>query len=119
MDNYNRSQFSFGDALGSGRSGTVWKAKLHGQTGALKIVDLYKSDERLGEIVNEINIYLGFLVDVQGKYVPKLLRFGVLHEAFVFIFTSLAGRSFAEMDRATRKEKELAVEGLQAIHARG
>jgi serine/threonine protein kinase len=105
--------------LGSGRSGTVWKSKLHGRTGALKIVDLYGSDELLGEIVNEINIYVGPLVDIQGKYVPKLLRFGVLHEAFVFIFTSLAGRSFAELEHVTSKEKELALEGLQAIHTRG
>ncbi|CAG8530112.1 15261_t:CDS:2 [Acaulospora morrowiae] len=115
MKNYKRNQFSFGDVLGSGRSGTVFTAKLFGKTGALKIVDLYKNESLLKEMLNEIEIYRGPLKEIQGIYIPKLLKFGVLHEAFVFIFTS-----FAELgNKLTKKEKQLAIEGLQAIHIRG
>jgi hypothetical protein len=119
MKNYERSQFSFGDVLGNGRSGVVFAVKLCGEVGALKMVELYKNEYLLKEILNEINIYLGPLMDIQDIYIPKLLKFGILHEAFVFALTSLSGKSFAELDDITEREKQLAIEGLQAIHARG
>ncbi|RHZ44399.1 hypothetical protein Glove_734g13 [Diversispora epigaea] len=54
------------------------------------------------------------------KKAMKLLKFGVLHEAFVFIFTSFAGKSFVKLgNKLTKEEKQLAIEGLQAIHIRG
>ncbi|CAG8550992.1 3861_t:CDS:2 [Ambispora gerdemannii] len=84
------------------------------------MVDLYKNEYLITEMLNEIKIYLRPLMDIQEIYIPKLLKFGVLHEAFVFIFMSLAGRSFAELENnITKEEKQLAIEGLQAIHARG
>ncbi|CAG8528756.1 13258_t:CDS:2 [Ambispora gerdemannii] len=89
MKNYKRSQFSFGDVLGNGRSGVIFMTKLHEQVG----------DSR--------------------QYIPKLLKYGVLHEAFVFIFTSFAGESFANNRSITEKEKQLAINGLLAIHAKG
>ncbi|RGB36225.1 hypothetical protein C1646_814152 [Rhizophagus diaphanus] len=53
-------------------------------------------------------------------YVPKLLKYGVLHEAFVFMLTSFAGESFAsKRNTVTKEEKRLAIEGLQEIHALG
>ncbi|CAG8791690.1 853_t:CDS:1, partial [Dentiscutata erythropus] len=120
MKNYDRNQFSFGDMLGNGRSGAVFTAKLCGKTGALKIADLYKNENLLKEMLNEIKIYHGPLKEIQGIYIPKLLKFGVLHEAFVFIFTSFAGESFAELgNKLTKEEKQLAIEGLRAIHIRG
>jgi hypothetical protein len=119
MKNYERSQFSFGDVLGSGRSGVVFAAELYGKVGALKMVDLYKNEYLLQEILNEIKIYLGPLMDIQCIYIPELLEFGILQEAFVFILTSLSGKSFARLDDVTEREKTLAIEGLQAIHARG
>ncbi|CAB4441565.1 unnamed protein product [Rhizophagus irregularis] len=119
MKNYERSQFSFGDVLGSGRSGVVFVAELYGKVGALKMVDLYKNEYLLQEILNEIKIYLGPLMDIQCIYIPELLEFGILQEAFVFILTSLSGKSFARLDDVTEREKTLAIEGLQAIHARG
>ncbi|RGB29594.1 hypothetical protein C1646_745266 [Rhizophagus diaphanus] len=87
MKNYERSQFSFGDVLGNGRSGAVFAAELCGKEGALKIADLYKNEYLLQEILNEIKIYLGPLMDIQYD--------------------------------VTEREKKLAIEGLQAIHARG
>ena len=119
MKNYERSQFSFGDVLGNGRSGVVFAVKLCGEVGALKMVELYKNEYLLKEILNEIKIYLGPLMDIQGIYTPKLLKFGILYEVFVFALTSLSGKSFAELDDITEREKQLAIEGLQAIHARG
>ncbi|PKK55453.1 hypothetical protein RhiirC2_419798 [Rhizophagus irregularis] len=119
MENYKRNQFSFGDVLGNGRSGVIFTAKFHEKIGALKMTDLYKNEYLLQEILNELKIYLGPLKKIQGIYVPKLLKFGVLHEAFVFILTSLAGESFANVSNVTEEEKQLAINGLLAIHARG
>ncbi|GBB95794.1 hypothetical protein RclHR1_26110001 [Rhizophagus clarus] len=119
MKNYDYNQFSFGDMLGNGRTGAVFAAKLCGKTGALKMTDLYKNEYLLQETLNEIKMYLGPLRDIQYMYTPKLLKFGVLHEAFIFILTSLCGKSFAKLDDVTEREKHLAIEGLQAIHARG
>ncbi|CAG8729669.1 3415_t:CDS:2, partial [Ambispora leptoticha] len=120
MRNYNRSRFLLGSVLGHGRSGVVLTAKLCGKTGALKLADLYKNKELLEEMLNEIRIYVGPLIDIQGVHIPKLLRFGILHEAFVFILMTSAGISFAKLGNdVMKKEKLLAVEGLQAIHKRG
>ncbi|CAG8598897.1 37501_t:CDS:2 [Gigaspora margarita] len=102
MKNYKRNQFSFGDVLGNGRFGIIFMAKLHEQ-----------------EILNEIRMYLGPLKKIQGIYTPKLLKYGVLHEAFAFLLTSFAGKSFADIKNITEKEKQLAIDGLLAIHAKG
>ncbi|CAG8579181.1 4296_t:CDS:2, partial [Funneliformis caledonium] len=58
-------------------------------------------------------------VSIEAKLCGKLLTFGILNEVFVFILTSLSGKSFAELDDVTEREKQLAIEGLQAMHARG
>ncbi|CAG8852135.1 21602_t:CDS:1, partial [Gigaspora margarita] len=119
MKNYKRNQFSFGDVLGNGRSGIIFMAKLHEQVGVLKMVDLYKKEYLLQEILNEIKMYLGPLKEIQGIYIPKLLKYGVLHEAFAFLLTSFAGESFADIRNITEKEKQLAIDGLLAIHTKG
>ncbi|PKY55330.1 hypothetical protein RhiirA4_427430 [Rhizophagus irregularis] len=120
MKNYDCERFYFGETLGFGRSGTVVKAKLCGKSGALKIVDLYNDDVKLKEMLNEIKIYRIIFKKIQGIYVPKLLKFGVLHEAFVFMLTSFAGESFAsKRNSITKEEKLLAIKGLQKIHALG
>src|SRR5437016_4429143 len=95
-------------------------AKFYEKIGVLKMVCLYKNEHLVTEMLNEIKIYLGSLIDIQEIFIPKLLKYGVLHEAFVFIFTSFAGKSFADLENdVTKEEKELAILGLQAIHARG
>ncbi|CAB4412613.1 unnamed protein product [Rhizophagus irregularis] len=120
MKNYDRKQFIFGHMLGHGRTGNIFKITLGKKTGALKMVALYKDENKLEELFNEIKIYIGPLKEFQGIYIPKLLKFGVLHEAFVFILTSLAEETFATMeDNITRKEKQLAIEGLQKLHLKG
>src|SRR6266496_3013087 len=86
MKNYERSRFSFGDVLGSGRS-----------VSCFCMVELYKNEYLLPEILNEIKIYLGPPMDIQYVYTSKLLKFGILHEAFVFTLTSLSGKSFPEL----------------------
>ena len=119
MKNY-RNRFHFGNVLGSGRSGNVFTTTLCGKTGALKMVDLYKNEDRLNELLNEIEIYIGPLKEIQEIYVSRLLNFGILHEAFVFILTSLAGESFAKIgNNVTREEKQLAVNGLRELHSKG
>ncbi|CAG8624907.1 6546_t:CDS:2 [Acaulospora morrowiae] len=119
MENYKRSQFSFGDVWGNGRSGVIFMTKLHEQVGALKMVDLYKKEYLLQEILNELKMYLGPLKEIQGICIPKLLKYGVLHEAFAFILTSFAGESFANKRNITEKEKQLAIDGLREIHDKG
>jgi len=73
-------------------------------------------------MLNEIKIYHIIFKKIQGIYVPKLLKSGVLHEAFVFMLTSFAGESFASKSKrnpVTKEEKRLAIKGLQEIHALG
>ncbi|RIB22410.1 hypothetical protein C2G38_2174050 [Gigaspora rosea] len=118
MKNYKHNQFSFGDVLGNGRSGIIFIAKFHEQVGALKMVDLYKKEYLLREILNEIKMYLGPFKEIQEIYIPKLLKYGVLHEVFAFLLTSFAGESFADIRNITEKEKQLAIDGLLAIHAK-
>ncbi|CAG8585664.1 4652_t:CDS:2, partial [Funneliformis mosseae] len=98
----------------NGRSGVIFEAKICGKVGVLKMADLYKNEYLLQEILNKIKFYLGLLMDIP----PKLLKYGILNEVFVFILTLLSGKSFAELDDVTEREKQLAIEGLQAIHAR-
>ena len=120
MKNYDCGLFCFGKTLGFGRSGRVIEARLFRNSGALKMVDLYKNMVKLEEMLNEIKTYDVILKKIQGIYIPKLIKFGVLHEAFVFILTSLAGESFASKKRdITEVEKQSAVNGLLAIHALG
>ncbi|CAG8474622.1 3967_t:CDS:2 [Paraglomus brasilianum] len=120
MKNYDHNQFTFGHMLGYGRTGSVFETTLGRKTGALKMVALYKDQNKLEELLNEIKIYIGPLKEIQGIYIPRLLKFGVLHEAFVFILTSLAEEAFAIMgDNITRKEKQLAIKGLQKLHSKG
>lgn len=120
MKNYDRNQFIFGHMLGYGRTGNIFETTIGRKTGALKMVALYKDENKLEELLNEIKIYIGPLQEIQGVYIPRLLKFGVLHEAFVFILTSLAEVTFATMgDNITRKEKQLAIEGLQKLHSKG
>jgi serine/threonine protein kinase len=78
-----------------------------------------KDNIKLEEMLNEIKIYDVIIKPIQGTYIPKLLKFGVLHEAFVFMRTSFAGESFVSIGDITEVEKQLAVNGLLAIHALG
>ncbi|CAG8799988.1 27466_t:CDS:2, partial [Dentiscutata erythropus] len=122
MKNYKRNQISFGNLLGVGRSGSIFESKFYRyeEIGALKMVDLYKNEYLVTELLNEIKIYLGPLMDIQEIFIPKLLKYEVLHEAFVFLFVSFAGKSVAELENeVTLKEKELAILSLQMIHERG
>jgi hypothetical protein len=120
MKNYDRNRFSFGHMLGYGRTGSIFETTLGRKTGALKMVGLYKDENKLEELLNEIKMYIGPLKEIQGIYIPRLLKFGVLCEAFVFNFTSLAGETFARMgDNITRKEKQLAIKGLRELHSKG
>ena len=45
------------------------------------------------------------------------MKFGVLHEVFVFMLTSFAEESFVSKRDITEVKKQLAVNGLLAIHA--
>ncbi|RIA86072.1 hypothetical protein C1645_741114 [Glomus cerebriforme] len=119
MKNYDYELFHFGETLGFGRSGKVIKARLFKKSGALKMVDLYKDNVKLEEMLNEIKIYDVILKIIQGIYIPKLLKFGVLHEAFIFMMTSFAGESFASKRDITEVEKQSAISSLLAIHALG
>ncbi|CAG8694787.1 8764_t:CDS:2, partial [Funneliformis caledonium] len=67
------------------------------------MADLYKNEYLLQEILNKIKFYLGLLMDIP----PKLLKYGILNEVFVFILTLLSGKSFAELDDVTEREKQL------------
>ncbi|CAI2170735.1 17180_t:CDS:2 [Funneliformis geosporum] len=49
----------------------------------------------------------------------KASKFGVLHEAFIFILTLLARESFANVSNITKEKKQLAINSLLVIHARG
>ncbi|CAG8483756.1 3455_t:CDS:2 [Funneliformis mosseae] len=122
LDPYAKSNLSMSEDNDNGYSqtGSIFETILDRKTGALKMVALYKGENKLEELLNEIKIYIGPLKDIQGIYIPRLLKFGVLYETFVFVLTSLAEETFANMgDNITRKEKQLAIKGLQELHSKG
>ncbi|PKC09114.1 hypothetical protein RhiirA5_375722 [Rhizophagus irregularis] len=83
------------------------------------MVALYKDEKKLKELLNEIKIYIRPLKEIQGIYIPRLLKFGVLYEAFIFILISLAKKTFANIkDNITKEEKQLAIKGLQKLHSK-
>ncbi|CAI2175646.1 1063_t:CDS:2 [Funneliformis geosporum] len=102
---------------GNGRSGVIFEAKLCGKVGTLQ--NLYKNEYLLQEFQMKSRFTSSPLMDIQYIHTPKFLKFGILHEAFVFILISHSGKSFADLDDITERENLLAIEGLQAIHARG
>ncbi|CAJ0754265.1 16048_t:CDS:2 [Entrophospora sp. SA101] len=94
QQNFSFADFKFKSILGGGRSGKTLLCKFHGDTIALKSVDLSKAPPYvLEEMQKEVEIYKD-LADIQGKYIPKL-------------------------HIITKRQKSRAIKGLEMIHKHG
>ncbi|CAG8532667.1 8235_t:CDS:2 [Diversispora eburnea] len=115
-------QLTFGDfkflsILGTGGCGSTKLAEFRGTLIALKSIDLYKQSNLLGEMKNEVEIYK-ILIDIQGKYIPRLVCYGYYSGFSYVIGTTLAGSSL-EGKHITTQQKDMAIDGLNAIHEHG
>ncbi|KAH7885486.1 hypothetical protein F5I97DRAFT_1885976, partial [Phlebopus sp. FC_14] len=91
LEFFNWESFKVLDVLGSGRSGTVFKANLHGETVALKICDLWQHPEYKKELLHEVEVYHA-LEDLQGDCIPRLKGAGYTAGGLFAIATDIVGR---------------------------
>ncbi|CAH1758051.1 1184_t:CDS:1, partial [Entrophospora sp. SA101] len=85
QQNFSFADFKFKSILGGGRSGKTLLCKFHGDTIALKSVDLSKAPPYvLEEMQKEVEIYKD-LADIQGKYIPKLVCYGYYGGGMSFV----------------------------------
>ncbi|CAG8537982.1 7413_t:CDS:2 [Funneliformis caledonium] len=111
-----------GKCLGSARMGGVFISSYKGETIALKLCDISKHPELLGEMQKEVECYQR-MKDIQGTYIPKLICNGyILNDMFYVIGTSYGGKRMNEGDDEgygviTRDEYDLAIKTLDQIHA--
>ncbi|CAG8436190.1 13048_t:CDS:2 [Funneliformis mosseae] len=111
-----------GKCLGSARMGGVFISSYKGETIALKLCDISKHPELLGEMQKEVECYQR-MKDIQGNYIPKLICNGyILNGMFFVIGTSYGGKRMNEGDDEgygviTRDEYDLAIKALDQIHA--
>ena len=83
-------EFQVINALGTGRSGTVFKALWHGKEVALKLCDIAHNPEYEQELLTEIQVY-NQLQDLQGWYIPRLLMAGYYGQLLLGIVTEIVG----------------------------
>ncbi|CAG8531054.1 1127_t:CDS:2, partial [Ambispora gerdemannii] len=72
---YGYKDFKLEGILGCGQTGRTFRARFHGESIAMKVIDLYKEADLLHKIRKEIEIYKN-LVKIQGIYIPKLVCHG-------------------------------------------
>ena len=85
LEFFDWGSFRILDVLGTGRSGTVLEAILHGEKVALKICDLWTYPDCEKELLNEVKVYHA-LKDLQGYCIPRLKGAG--YTAGVTIYES-------------------------------
>ena len=119
QQNYSFTDFKFKSILGEGRSGKTLLCEFHGEMIALKSVDLSKAPSYvLEEMQKEVEIYKD-LIDIQGKYIPKLICYGYYGGGMSFVIgMTIVGTSLNE-HKITKHQRTKALKGLEAIHKHG
>jgi tRNA A-37 threonylcarbamoyl transferase component Bud32 len=106
------------DILGYGRSGTVFKAILHGETVALKICDLWQHPDYEEELLNEVKVYYA-LKDLQGCCIPRLKSAGYTAGGMFAIATDIVGSPLEDEERLNAEECRIIRTALSCIHDHG
>ncbi|KAF8648911.1 hypothetical protein AX16_006133 [Volvariella volvacea WC 439] len=104
--------------LGSGRTGTVFKAVLHGEVVALKICDLWQHPDYEKELLNEVEVYHA-LKDLQGDCVPRFKGAGYTAGGLFIIATDIVGRPLEHAKSLSDEERQVIQRALLSIHRHG
>jgi serine/threonine protein kinase len=106
------------DTLGTGRSGAVFKASLHGELVALKVCDLWQHPDYKEELLNEVEVYHA-LTDLQGQCIPRLKGAGYTAGGLFVIATEIVGRRLEDAERLTDMECRVIQRALSRVHDHG
>jgi hypothetical protein len=86
---------------------------------ALKNVNLSKAPSYvLEEMQKEVEIYKD-LVNVQGKYIPKLVYYGYYGGGMCFVIGLTIISTMLSKQKIKKRQKSRAIKGLEAIHKHG
>ncbi|RGB24922.1 hypothetical protein C1646_821327 [Rhizophagus diaphanus] len=108
------SEFKFKSFLGCGQTGGTYACEFHGQTIALKVLDLYKNGRFLNQMQKEIGIYK-LLSKIQGIYIPKLVCYGRYGIGYV-MGTTIVGTKLS-FHKIEQRHKTKALRALDIIHS--
>ncbi|GBC33485.2 kinase-like domain-containing protein [Rhizophagus irregularis DAOM 181602=DAOM 197198] len=111
--------FKFKSILGEGRSGKTLLCEFCDNTIALKSVDLSKAPPYvLEEMQKEVEIYKD-LVDIQGKYILKLICYGYYGGGMSFVISMIIVGTILSKHNIIKRQRTKALKGLEAIHKYG
>ena len=116
QNNYTFSDFKFKSILGEGQSEKTLLCEFRGVIIALKSADLFKAPSYvLEEMQKEVEMYKD-LVDIQGKYIPKLVCYGYYGGGMSFVIGLTIVGTMLSDQKITEQQKSRAIKGLEAIH---
>ena len=115
---FNWGSFNTLSVLGEGRSGTVFKAILHGEIVALKICDLWQHPDYEKELHNEVKVYHA-LKGLQGDCIPRLKGAGYTAGGLFAIATDIVGSPLEDVRSLSDQERLVIQRALSSIHCHG
>ena len=118
LEFFDWGSFSTVSVLGAGRTGTVFKAILHGEMVALKICDLWKHPDYKKELLNEVKVYHA-LKDLQGIYIPRFKGAGYTAGGLFAIATEIVGSPLEDVKSLSDQEHLVIQTALSSIHCHG
>ena len=118
LEFFDWGSFSTVSVLGEGRTGTVFKAILHGEMVALKICDLWKHPDYEEELLNEVEVYHA-LKDLQGNCIPRFKGAGYTAGGLFAIATEIVGSPLEDVSSLSGEEHLVIQTALSSIHDHG
>ncbi|KAI8852747.1 hypothetical protein BC829DRAFT_440600 [Chytridium lagenaria] len=106
----------YGEKLGHGRSGDVYKCVINDTPVAMKVVDSYKNHEGEKAVLRESEVY-SELQDLQDNAIPKVIMSARFWRFFLLLGTRLASEGTKKV--LDDDDRRLALKSLSAIHAKG
>jgi predicted Ser/Thr protein kinase len=115
---YGYTEFKLKGILGCGQTGRTFKAIFHGESVAMKAIDLFKEANLLRRIQREIDIYKK-LIKIQERYIPKLICYGYYGYGMgYFMCVTIVGTTLNHHS-IDCNQRDMAFEALRAIHSHG
>lgn len=118
MEFFDWGSFKILDVLGRGRTGTVFKAILHGEVIALKTCDLWQHPDYEKEVLNEVQVYHA-LEDLQGYCIPRFKGAGYTAGGLFVIATDIVGSPLEDAESLSDQERLVIQTALSSIHRHG
>ncbi|CAG8659745.1 17352_t:CDS:2, partial [Funneliformis caledonium] len=118
LEFFDWGSFRVFNVLGTCRTGTVFKAILHGELVALKICDLWQHPDYEKELLNEVEVY-NALKDLQGDCVPRFKGAGYTAGGLFIIATDIVGRPLEDAESLSDQEYLVIQTALSSIHRHG